>query len=124
MKSSLNNVHHLENIGVVDNTLEFTTSAWKDNIVYNGESQFEVCQGYTQVSETFPIETTYTFDLKQTSYSSDLLNSSTKKDIKELYTTVCPEVSPTPEGGATTPEAPVAPVEQTPQISTITSEVQ
>lgn len=121
MKSTLTNVHHIENFSVIDNTLEFTTSAWKDNIIYNAGSELDLCQGYTQVGETFPIETTYTFDLKQTSYSTDLLNSSTKKEIKELYDSSCQVTEPTTqETPVTNPVVQEPPVEQTPQISTIT----
>lgn len=117
MSSLLTNANSIQNVKINNNSLEFTSLSWKENNIFNGTSTFNVCQdGYNNfVTDDFAVETLYTFDLKEVTYSVDKLKSNVSKTIKQLYDQVCPATSQTPvqtptDGAAT----------QTPQPNPVT----
>lgn len=102
LKTNLTAVHYFDSINVGNNVLGFTGKAWKDNKVFNGDTQIDICQdNYTSyINDAYVVETIYSFDLQETVYSSDKLQSTTKKTIKELYSEVCSGTT-TPTGVST-----------------------
>lgn len=126
VKTSLNGSQMIDSVNIKDNTLEFTSRVWNENKVFNGNSSFDVCQdGYTNnVAEDFGVETVYTFDLKETAYSSDKLKSTVKKTVKEFHDEVCPTSVTTTEPVANPASEPSTPqvdptVNQTPTVEMI-----
>lgn len=125
VKTGLNGSQFIEGVSIKDNVLEFTSGSWNESNVFNGSEAINVCQeGYVnRLAEDYAVESVYTFDLKETVYSSDKLKATTKKTVKQFYDEECsvtpPQQTPTEQGptNEVTPEAPVS--EQTPKIETI-----